>query len=217
MGKSLFLAGMFTFMLSVTAFARNPVGEFAEYKLDKNGHRTSSILRSGDLKFTVVSETSDAYNVKFDYKVRVLGKRYEGEKEQKVAREYFDSEFMSRLKKEGELNQGQYKIKYLGTEDVKTIFNIQYPGCDKIFLYDFQKLFERDEDVLESEIITALVEAYQREIDEPTVQISGADVKDLEVTMRVTPTIPVLGAVKFDVSGKVRGITVRAGFDYQPH
>ena len=46
------------------------------------------------------------------------------------------------------------------------------------------------------------------------IRDAGSDVDDLEITAQVTPGVPVLGAVKLDVSGRYRGIPLKAGADY---
>jgi hypothetical protein len=42
-----------------------------------------------------------------------------------------------------------------------------------------------------------------------------ASIENVQLHAYIYPDIPAMGAVKVDISGKVNGVTAKAGFDYK--
>jgi hypothetical protein len=217
MRKSFFIAGTLSFLLSVSAWARNPIGEIANYKLDRARNRTSGVVQKGVLSFKggEFKQKGDkgVYETTFNYDLKILMAGHKkGEKIIDVSSDFFSEDFMARLKQEGVIDEGTFKLKYLGTEDVETIFGVKYKDCHKVFVYDVKSIQLQE---LES-FAEVFEEMYKVEQGEPLPSTANLEVKNIKATLMISTEVPLLGAVKVDVSGNVSGANMKAGFDYQP-
>lgn len=173
------------------AFDRNPVGETADYKVDRDSDRTSSMVTGGSLSSEVTESlptdgSGPAYRTTIDWSLRlqVIGERH-GTRNVKVPAAYFTPEFMADLRQNGTYVGSDFKVDYLGVEDADTMNGAHYSNCDKIRIYDLP-------------------------------DDSSNDITDMEIVADVSEGVPVLGAVKMDMTGKYRGQRIKVGADYQP-
>jgi len=196
------------------------MGEEAHYKLDRSRARTSSLIKRGVVTVKVTEELPDepkgpAYKLRYLYDLTVafMGQRV-GEDDIKVPQRYFTPEFLAELKEKGELEAEEFKIKYLGTEDVTTIDGTQYRGCDVVLLYDIKQ----NEVSQMAGFVHAVLDpvaaqmAAQGEQPSPGDKMASEDVKVRAAIKQ--GAIPVIGAARVDISAVTQGMPVSAGFDY---
>ena len=218
MRKCALVASAVSFLLSANLFARNPQGEQAGYKLDRNRDRTSSMIMKGKLDFSVGAlhtvAGKDAYQSSLTYDLQILmaGKQ-KGTKSIDIPSDYFSPEFLQHLRDAGQVDEGSFKLKYLGKADVVTQTGARYPNCDKILAFDIK--MEKDSD-FNTILNRTLARAYW--VEETTESYVPEEdilsVQDVQVVLHVSSEIPVLGAARIDISGKTRGMDLKAGFDY---
>ncbi|NBY20659.1 hypothetical protein EBQ74_10575 [bacterium] len=199
----------FIFLLSTTSQAGvDPLGQSANYKIDKDPKRTSSMLKSGTIKLSVPNEGKDqsmgpAYQVKIDYKFNVaLMGDYEGTKETQIEKEYFTEEFLQELREKGHYDGQYFKADHVGYADATNMDGKFYPHCDKILLYDLKEPSNLN-----------FFKDFLATVADPLFA-DREDIQDLKVLIHVFVGVPVLGAVKVDVSGIYQGMNVKAGGDY---
>jgi hypothetical protein len=179
--------------------------------------RNTHAVLTKELRCDERSTTATAtafYPVTLEYDIRaVFAGRQKGKKLFNVPSEHFDASFMERLRREKLIDQGVFKIKHLGVENVKTIFNENYPACDKVLVYDFK--WEKVPKF--AELIHEMFEAVVEE--QPGIHPMESSAKNVKLVLYIYKQgqeLPVLGAVKVDLSGRVRGMDIQAGFDYLP-
>ncbi|MEY4630976.1 MAG: hypothetical protein RIQ81_1096 [Pseudomonadota bacterium] len=198
------------------ALAQSPVGERAHYDLDRNPARTTSMIRSG-----VVDVSVDAYvpgykngpsfesSLNYDFNIQMVGRKTGTEKVM-VPAEYFSPEFMENLRATGSYTGPDFKIRHEGFLDARTIDGNLYPHCDNILIYDVNTFAANSELSaifrIANDLITSAAQA--------ALGVRG-DVENLQVRAAIYEGVPVLGAVKLDVSGIVSGFSFKAGGDYK--
>jgi hypothetical protein len=169
---------------------RDPAGETAHYKVDRDSSRTSALFTSGTLDGVVVEPSADGseYKVDIDWTLRVsvLGSQ-SGHRTVDVPAEYFSPAFLTDLRINGEYQGPDFKLRWLGLGNAYNLDGRVYLNCDKVLIYD----------IADSEAPLA------------------ADIDDMEITAHIQYGVPVLGAVKMDVSGKYQGQRVKVGADYE--
>jgi len=217
MRKNFFLVGTLSFLVSLSAWARNPIGEIAKYKLDRAQSRTSGVVQRGVLNFKggEFKQKGDksVYETTLNYDLRILiAGNKKGEKMVDVPSEFFSEDFITRLKEEGVIDQGTFKLKYLGVEDVKTIFGVEYRDCHKIQVYDVKSMHTEEL----ASFTEVFEEMYKAEQGEPLPSTAELKVKNIKAILRLSNEVQLLGAVKVDVSANVSGANMKAGFDYWP-
>ncbi len=214
---SLVFTGALSLFLSLNSFARNPVGEIAKYKLDRNRTRTSTMLTKGllDFKggpFKPKEGTKGSYDSQFTYDVNIIMAGHKkGSKHVDIPAEFFSTEYQERLRKEGQIDEEKFKLKYLGVEDVETMDGLKYPKCDKILVYDIKAKDAQDFTSFINDLFGSM---YVAEHEESEALV--AKIENIQVVIAITDTVPFLGAVKIDASGRVKGFEFKAGFDYTP-
>lgn len=190
------------------ALAHDPTGETADYVIDRNSARTSSMILGGNGTVTVLGPATDSegkavYDVQLRYKAKVIlmGEK-EGVEDIQIDREFFEPEFMAKLRAEGQYSSESFKIKHLGYRDARNMDGGVYPHCDYVLFYDI-KTREPLEDFLVwiGSALGGLV--------------SSGDVQDVKVYAHIKEGVPVLGAVKMDASAVVKGNFIKAGVDYK--
>lgn len=202
-----------------TDFLRNPVGETAAYDLDKSGGRTSGMIRSGEFEAKVIKHIPDhpdgpVYQVNLDYNLNIsLVGRKRGTAELNAPTEYFEPGFLDRLRKEKRIELPQFTLTHKGNKDVRVKNGKSYNNTDVVFIdnintssaYHALELYGEDSlIVIINEIFT---EAFESQ------GIVANDIEDLKILLHISEGTPVLGAVKIDISGRVRGFGFKAGFD----
>lgn len=187
---------------------RDPVGEFADYTVDRNSSRTTGMIQRGVLKAAVTTFQPDhsdgpSYEVKIDYtfKIQFLGVRT-GTELVSVPDVYFTPEFLADLRVNGEYISDSFKVQHLGFADVRTMDGGVYPNCDKIRIYDIKQ---------EGLGIIGIARQMLTFSNDPT---TASDFENMEILAHVKEGLPVLGAAKIDVSGIYQGMNVKAGSDY---
>jgi hypothetical protein len=192
-----------------TDFERDPVGESAYYEIDASGGRTSSMIRSGEMTASVTQFVENhsqgpSYEVQLDYVFRIVfvGTR-SGSEVTAIPAEYFSSEFMEQLRRDGEYHTDQFSARHLGYGDARNMDGRFYHNCDRVLIYNVQ--------TASPDLLTAM--ALKLLGVDPSRR---GDIEDLEIQTMIYPEVPVLGAVKLDVSGVYQGTSVKAGSDYMP-
>lgn len=188
----------------------NLVGQKANFKLDKNPKRTSSLITNGTLLATIDQyhpdmDSGPALEVALKYKLNVqfVGEQI-GTETGFIDYEYFTPEFLEKLRKEKKYESENFKAIHQGFETVKTLQGKTYPDCDVILLYDIKDTLNGNLRSALSRFLGSIVQAKNQ-----------SDIQDLKVLLHVYPGIPVLGGVQIDVSGKYEGMALKAGADYQ--
>lgn len=193
---------------NVSSASVDPLGQAADYNIDKDPKRTSSMLKSGTIKISVPQEANEplqvaAYKVKIDYKfkIAIMGD-YQGSKDTQIEKEYFTEEFLQNLREKGHYEGQYFKADHLGYADAKNLDGKLYPHCDKILLYDLK---EPGSLTLFGDLLASMLHP---------LDVDRSDMEDMKVLAHIYVGVPVLGAVKVDVSGKYQGMDVKAGADY---
>lgn len=195
-------------------YARNPVGERADYRLDRNSARTSSMIKSGTIQTRVTKEVPDASDglafetaISYDFDIQFVG-RQQGTELVNVDEEFFTEEFLEKLRTDGTYESPDFKIKHEGFADARNLDGKFYPHCDKLLFYDIKT--ERSVGhPLASSLANLLEVAASSVRPDP-----NATIEDMKIRVHVSVGVPVLGAVKLDMSGKYSGMAVKAGADY---
>ena len=200
---------------SVSALAemqRDPMGETADYALDKNGARTSSLITKGFGEgivdqFLPNHENGPSYGVLVSYELVV---KLQGTKKGSMRfifpDEYFTPQFMPDLRKNGTFETSDYKMKHEGMGSTTTLDGGDYKDCDKVMMYDI-----KDPDSLGFSALLAAAAGYSEE----DLRTGRAEIQDLVIRTYIHPSVKVLGAAKLDISGKVSGVSVKVGLDYK--
>ncbi len=176
---------------------RNPVGEHAFYRIDRNRDRTSSIVSGGEMTARVLggSHEQGEYQVRIDYQIDTyVNGRNKGSEELMLPAKYFSEEFLLQLRRDKYYEVEQFKIRHLGFQDARNMDGRFYPGCDILYFYDLRN----------KQLAALLADMIDPEMD------------DINITALVKPAVPVLGAVKLDIRGKYKGSSFKAGADYLP-
>ena len=182
----------------------DPIGEAADYQLDNDSSRTSSMIRSGTMGATVTGELPEeegqrVYEVTLDYdlNIRWMG-RQQGSCLLPVRQEFFTDAFLERLRA-GEIYESPYfKAVHQGFGDARNLDGNFYENCDKVFLYD---------------VDPSLCEMLMSNLAGSDDDISPY-LEDVEITVHMHPAAPVVGAVKIDMSGRHSGFDFKAGGDF---
>ncbi len=208
-------AAMLLFVLSMDIFARDPQGEAVKYKLNRSRIRTSGVIRKGSFAIAVGSRRTEEgktnlYQTKIDYDLDLLvGGKQKGVKTIDVPAKYFDPDFMEKLRKVGQSDEGDFKLKYIGKADVEIPLG-SFPACDKILVYDVKTNLTE----LSSFLNLAPGEIYDAQLAEAVPPTDNLDVSDVEVTLYITNRVLAIGAVQIDLTAKVSGFDIIAGLDY---
>lgn len=196
------LIGIVFAFAALNLTAKDIVGQKADYLLDKDPNRTMKMIKSGTVTASVVNfqesgPTGPTYEVSMDYhfKVSLMG-NYDGTQSTNLEEEFFTPQFIENLRKTGHYEGPYFKADHKGYADAKTMDGNFYPHCDKVLLYDLKN---------PNPFMDMLAES---------VGVTRADLKDGKVLAHIYPGIPVLGAVKIDMSGVSSGMNVKAGGDY---
>lgn len=204
---SLFL----TLICSYSAYARNPVGETANYELDRNRKRTSGVIVEGSSLATALREIKDDkdkkfYEINVHYKMRIvlLGSK-EGDQPLIFPEIYFDEEFMLALRLKKQYEAKQFKVQHLGITNTQTKQGILYKDCDRIKLTDIKVPVS----TTFADLISTLKKSAQR-----LTKATATKPENVVIDVLISPKVPVIGAVKIDIAGNVEGMYFSAGFDY---
>jgi len=213
----IFLLGAFLAGGSM-AYGRNPVGEVADYRLDRNSARTSSMIKSGTMQTKVTKELPDAADgpafevaLSYDFDVQFVGHQ-QGTELVDVADEFFTEEFLQKLRTDGAYESPEFKIKHQGYADARNLDGKFYPHCDKLLFYDVKT----DKETVagnSAPLVRMAVQLLDSAADAYDVD-PNATIEDLKILAHVFVGIPVLGAAKIDMSGKYSGMSIKAGADY---
>ncbi|MCX6118596.1 MAG: hypothetical protein NT027_13720 [Proteobacteria bacterium] len=215
------IQAMFISMVSAFVFAnglfaeevRNPLGEKADFQLDRDKARTTSLITKGSVnsvvdKYFPDHERGPSYNVRISYDLTV---RFSGRKQGVINMlfpdEYFTPLFMEDLRKNGSYVSPDYHIKWEGRANVKTLDGGVYPQTDIIYITDI-----------------VLPSRFEEELAQIVWDANGPEnvfesdryraIEDIKMRAYIFPGIPALGAVKVDIAGKTSGVNAKAGFDY---
>ncbi len=215
-----FSTGLMSVVFVAVAASSNvyasPVGDKAHYDLDRNSSRTTSMILSGKVDVSVDAyipghKDGAAYesSMTYDFNVQMVGRK-SGTQKVNVPADYFSPEFMANLRANGSYIGPDFKIQHEGFVDARTMDGNLYPHCDKILIYDM-KTYGTDSQLggLFTIAQDLIAMAAQSQLG------TRADVEDLRVRAAIFAGVPVLGAVKLDVSGIVSGFNFKAGGDFK--
>jgi hypothetical protein len=194
--------------LANVAVARDPLGETAQFQLDRNGSRTTGMIQSGTglakvNQFLPDHANGPGYEVALDYDITVqFYGRNQGTAKWVFPQEFFEPSFMEKLRQTGTYETPDYKLRHEGFADAKTQDGGVYPHCDKILIYDVK-------------IPENFVDFFYPIIGLSPNYVENPDIQDLKIRTHLFQGVPVLGAVKLDLAAKVKGMNVKAGFDYR--
>ena len=184
---------------------RNPVGERADYQVDRDRARTSSMILGGSMVATVTralpDNTPPSYEVKIDYAfdIQWIGTR-SGTEQEPIDAVYFTEGFLEQLRRDGYYESPQMKIRHLGFADARNMDGRLYQHCDKLLIYDIQQ-----------PAVSGLVR-IAADLLAPGATLD--QIENLEILAHVQYGVPVLGAAKLDASGDYDGMHIIAGGDY---
>ncbi len=210
--KGLALATLAIFGAASGAMAqRNPVGEKCDYQLDRNAQRTSNLIQSGSLAAEITMRKPDAeggpaYEAKIDYMFRItlIGNR-SGTEYVDAPEAFFTEEFLQELRRTGHFESPQFKIDHEGFADANTLDGHHFPNCDKLKIYDIDQGSHSP--------LVEIARAMVKNSVAPEDVTTDEQIQDLVLHAHIYYGVPVLGAVKLDVSGKYSGINIKAGAD----
>lgn len=190
---------------------RDPVGETANYDVERSSGRTSSMIQGGSMATKIVSANPShpdgpMYNLNIDWTLRIqlVGTR-RGTRVVEVPESYFTPQFMQDLRVNGEYVGPTFKVRHLGYADARNMDGAFYAHCDKILIYDIEETA--------NEAIIDLARSFL--IPGRDATEAGDEIEELEIVGHIKEGVPVLGAVKIDMTGKYQGQRVKAGADYK--
>lgn len=187
----------------------DPVGENAGYELNRSRDRTSWVIRGGEGVGTVTELRNDekigaAYVVSIEYSFDIL---FHGQQNGVIGllvpAAMFEDQFYDDLQQRHPAKLGVFDIDYLGTGNARDNDNNSYDQCLLLRIFNIDPNYQpvvRDA----SKIAVLFHESTMGEVE------------NLELKLKTHESIPVLGAVQIDISGKARGIDFRAGLDFTP-
>jgi hypothetical protein len=204
--------------LSLGAERRDPMGELANFYLDKDSARTSSMVTAGTIVSSVDDKTVNPntgeikYVVNFNYDItlKVLG-NFADYFAMSLPDSFFTPAFMEKLRTEGAYNSPDFKIRHEGRKDVQTLDGTRYAQTDVVMVSDIKfDSFRNPEGLVRLLAASAGLDPLNFSVEK------GLPMTDLKIRMYIYPNIPALGAVKMDLTGKIQGIPTKSGFDYKP-
>jgi hypothetical protein len=129
-----------------------------------------------------------------------------------ILAQYLSPEFLEKVKQDEVISTENFKIKYLGSEDVTTKEGKLYEKCDLVLIYDI-KLQNITAQGNSGNFLEAFIPPPANGPIKGPVKL--AEVEQLTIKTAVKHgMVPVFGAARIDLSAIVRGMRVRAGFDY---
>lgn len=215
MKKTLFF--LFAIASSLSFAMENPIGERAAYSLNDSSERSSWVIKTGkaDAKIVRFEENDPEYGpgfimeINYEMDVRFKGKQ-KGKINILVPEEVFYANFISEFARNHPRSYGTFDIDYLGMVNATDANKRSYNSCAKVKIFNVSTNYtprgSRGIRMLSHESIS---------FDTAGNRISAVDFEDLEIIMKVHPSLPVLGAVQLDVSGVAFGVSFKAGFDYK--
>lgn len=215
--KILFLAFM---MVSYDSLlARDPMGELANYSLDRSQSRTSNVIKSGKLKIEVGShipdhEAGDVYLAGFEFKLRVaMAGNQNGTETVLVDKLYFGQDFWTQLRRDKIVETASFKAKHAGFGNATDLSGQTYNHCDIVDFYDI----ETEGHSFLATIAWSLAQQLEQQGLMSKDEFEGDSyIENMQFHTYICQGVPSLGAVKIDVTGKTRGFNYKLGFDYKP-
>lgn len=205
---------------STLASAESPVGDFAHYDLDRNPSRTTSMIMAGKFDVTVDAYIPDHQDgpsyessLEYDFNVQMVGRK-KGSEKMMVPADYFEPDFLQNLRDTGRYDGAGFKVRHEGYMDARNMDGSLYSHCDKILIYDIETTAMQCSVAGEAAGFINIARDLIRMAAQSQLGVTG-DVEDLQVRAAIYPGVPVLGAVKLDVSGIVSGFRFKAGADYK--
>jgi hypothetical protein len=199
------------FCLSSYVGVANPIGQTASYQLSDDGDRTSWMIQDGQGLGTVVEFRNDprigpAYVVSIEYSLDVV---FRGTKQGTIGllvpATMFEDQFYQSLKLTHPVNVGPFHVDYLGMSQATDNEENTYDQCMVIKFFNLNPVYRPIINNSNIEVLWHESEGTLGNID------------DVVLTFKRHSTIPVLGAVEFDMSGTVKGVSLKAGFNFQPN
>lgn len=184
------------------------IGQKATYTLNDDPERTSWLLKSGDGEAIITSFKEDeklgpsyVVTINYDFDVMIYG-RQKGSIGLLVPASMFEDKFYDDLKKVHPVNLGGFKVDYEGMSEAADAKGNEYEECMVIRIFDVDPNFQPFD---ASKPSISVLWHYQ---NNPSVIL-----EDLEITAKTHPSVSVMRAVQFDISGKAYGFDLAAGLD----
>jgi len=213
---SAFIAAASLLIGSAFAEGRDPIGEQAYYQLDKNSQRTTSMIKDGYFTTQVAGVSENAASPSFDvnlvyhFDIQFMGVQ-EGNRDVVIEQKYFTEAFLQEIRQSGQYETTDFKVKHMGYATVINMDRTRYENCDKLLFYDIKTSSSNP-------IAKLLLAAAEASLISRGGSIGpDPEIENLKILTHVKYGIPVLGAVKIDMSGVVQGMNVKAGGDYLPN
>lgn len=204
------LPGLLLLSLCTNLFA-DLIGERANYKLDSSSDRSSWLIKRGEAKAAVTEYRVDekfgpgyVITINYDLDIRFYGKQT-GTIALLVPELVFGDQFYPDLIATHPIKMGGFDIDYEGMSSATDSASNSYDQCfmTRIFNID-PKYYPKD---MTSGAVLVLWQKHQGLL---------SDIEELEIKLKVHPSVPVLGAVQIDISGMSTGIDFSAGLDLVP-
>src|SRR5690606_33865088 len=104
---------------------RDPISEKAQYKVDLDRRRTSSMIKGGSFDALVAGPSvsvENSYQVDLNYKFRIfLQGTTEGTEQIDIDAEYFTEEFLVSLRDQQEYQGQKFKVRHLGFGNARNL------------------------------------------------------------------------------------------------
>ncbi|MDC0254832.1 hypothetical protein OAK75_08035 [Bacteriovoracales bacterium] len=204
---------VFSFLLSGLQLGYtndDPIGERSDMILIKDRARTTSMINKGhgffEVKDLIDTEFGEEYQIDYKFKIKVsfYGERG-GTINLMVPKNYFGDSFWQQVRR-GDIQTSNLKIKFKGIKERVAHNGEIYNNCPVIRIFDIQ--------TSQANILKELIAIKAVEMGILNESDSFADdVENLEAEGIIHPTLPALGVIKMNITGKVRNYDIKMGFD----
>jgi hypothetical protein len=133
-------------------------------------------------------------NLAYDFDVKTIGRK-QGEQVVPMPKAFFTQDFITKLKNAKTWKFEKWTASYEGTEDVQTEAGAFFPACDKIRITNLPQPLK----------LTEALELWSNSL---------AAGETVDMTLYVTPSIPVFGAARVDLQTKIGPLEIKIGGDY---
>ena len=206
---------IFSFFLGLTGTTLSndrvdPIGEKTDMVLVKDRARTTSMIKKGhgffEVKGLLETEIGEEYQIDYSFKINVsfYGDRG-GIITLMVPRSYFGDSFWRQVRR-GIVQSSNLKIKLEEMKEVVKHNGETYEECPVLKIFDIKGKGEKSlKDLI---VLKAFEMGILNEKD-----LLSEDVQDLEAYVVTHPSVPAMGVIRMDISGKVRNYKIKMGFD----
>lgn len=184
------------FILSLNSWAFGPdkVGQKQDYAL--NNSRSTWMIKDAqgsatllDFKIDEVFGPSYTLNIDYQFSVRMYGKE-KGSIKLLIPEYMLREDFAERLGKSQSINLNKYIVDYKGMDVARDCNGAQYDQC-----------------------LVARIHHLSADLWPKGNNPISSFITNVELNLRIKPSIKVIGAVQIDIKANLAGIPVKVGFD----